>query len=482
MHEINFMNVAFTIFPPAEGKAVDAIKEKFNAHIKAQFIPNSDFKNKLNVVMASGNMPDVVTITGPPDSNYYKWARQGAFLQLDEYLDKYKSFKDVPASIYNQVKVDGKVFSIPTYRSTYIYSGLIRQDWLDKLGLKIPTNYEELKQVAIAFTKNDPDGNGQNDTYGFALSQGIDPDFSMGAYWSRGWYHKNKDGQYIPGLIGPGRKEVIQTLSEAYAQGAVTKDFAVLNWAQTNKEFYSGKAGIFIGIPAGMIEEYYLGLLKVNPNAKLVPIPFFVSPDGRQGGLQERGYWGLATLSSKLKSDPDKVKKILEILDYGRQFIPVNDRNPKNGQFDWLMGHEGVGYDMVNGIAVMKPNSEAVTPIQYMLQRHESWRPWAPNNEANEYGKTTYSSPEMQKMIAGIEQMEKTSNKESYDDPSYSAGYSETNALKGTELSKYLNDEQTKMIVGQRPVADWDLMVQEWMNRGGAQLIQEVNAGIKASK
>ena len=45
----------------------------------------------------------------------------------------------------------------------------IRQDWLDNLGLKMPTTIEELKEVARAFTEDDPDGNGQNDTYGLAV-------------------------------------------------------------------------------------------------------------------------------------------------------------------------------------------------------------------------------------------------------------------------------------------------------------------------
>ncbi|RAV21660.1 extracellular solute-binding protein [Paenibacillus contaminans] len=478
-YEISFMNFAYTIFPPAQGKALDAIKEKFNADVKSQFVLAADYNNKLSVVMASGNMPDVVSIMNA-DSNYYKWAKQGAFLPLNDYIDKYESLKAVPESIYNQFKVDGKIYSIPMYAPTYSFSGLIRQDWLDKLGLKMPTNYEELKNVAIAFTKNDPDGNGKDDTYGFALSENFGQGYDMGAYWSSGWYHKNKDGQYIPGIIGPGEKEIIQTLADAYAQGAVTKDFAVLNWAQGNKEFYSGKAGIFIGTPVGMVEDYYLGLLKVNPNAKLASIPFFVSPDGRQGSLKAPGYFGLTTLSSKLKSDPDKVTRILDMLDYGRQFIPMSERNPQNERFDWLMGKEGVGYDMKDGKVVMKQGSEAVTPVQYLMQRHEFWKPWSPNNEANEYPKT-YNSPEMQQMIQGIVDMEKTYNKQPYDDPSLGI-YSETKAQKGAELDKFIYGELTKMVAGQRPVSDWDKMVQEWMDRGGAQVIKEVNDGINARK
>ena len=37
--------------------------------------------------------------------------------------------------------------------------------------MKMPANYEELKEVAIAFAKNDPDGNGKDDTYGMVLGK-----------------------------------------------------------------------------------------------------------------------------------------------------------------------------------------------------------------------------------------------------------------------------------------------------------------------
>ncbi|GGD88635.1 extracellular solute-binding protein [Paenibacillus nasutitermitis] len=477
--DISFLNFAYTIFPDPNSKGVEAIKQKFNANIKPQFVLQSDFNEKLNVIMASGDMPDVVAIKDL-DANYYKWAKQGAFLPLDEYIDKYPTLKAVPTTIYDQFRINGKIYSVPMYSPTYTFSGTIRQDWLDNLGLKMPTSYKELLEVAAAFTTGDPDKNGKNDTYGFALGQDISPTHAQGAYWNTGWYHKDKDGNYIPGMIGPGRKEVIETLAAAYKQGAVTKDFAVLNWAQTNKEFYSGKAGIFIGTPTGMVEDYYLGLLQVNPTAKVAPIPFFIAPDGSQGNLKGRGFFGLTTLSAKLKDDPDKVNKILEILDYGRQFIPVNERTDKNEQFDWIMGGKGVGYDMADGKAVPKAGQESSTPIQYMLQRHEFWKPWAPSDEANQYSIASYNSKEMQAFIATIEEMEKQYNKTPYDDPSYLV-YSETQASKGTELNKYLLGEQTKMISGHRPIAEWDKMVQEWKDRGGQQLIKEINDGIKAA-
>ncbi|VTR62385.1 Uncharacterised protein [Actinobacillus pleuropneumoniae] len=56
---------------------------------------------------------------------------------------------------------------------------------------------------------------------------------------------------------------------------------------------------------------------------------------------------------------------------------------------------------------------------------------------------------------------------------------SPTDNSKGAELRKYAMDEQVKMIAGTRPVSDWDKLVQEYLDKGGAQVIQEYNANIK---
>ncbi len=83
---------------------------------------------------------------------------------------------------------DGKYYGVPT--SAHTYALFIRQDWLNKLNLKAPGNWDELKKVAQAFTHDDPDGNGKNDTYGFtmplATTRGYASSFSSSYLWQAG--------------------------------------------------------------------------------------------------------------------------------------------------------------------------------------------------------------------------------------------------------------------------------------------------------
>ncbi|MFC5649571.1 extracellular solute-binding protein [Paenibacillus solisilvae] len=224
----------------------EAVNEKFNIDFKSQYIPWDTYEEKLAVKMASGDLPDVIGME-EVDSNYLKWAKEGAFLPLDEFLQQYETFKVVPDFVWDSLKVDGHVYGIPDYFSAKGGKKMvIRKDWLDKLGLKMPTNYEELKQVVVAFTKNDPDGNGKADTQGLGLAKDIYYDPANGAYYSNtNWYHKNDKGQYIPGNISPVNKEKVQFLYDLNKEGILNKDWPVTTYKDVFKSFNAGKVGIW---------------------------------------------------------------------------------------------------------------------------------------------------------------------------------------------------------------------------------------------
>lgn len=475
--EVTYINYIWDESAPAEGEGLAMIQDRFRIRIKSQFVPQTDYMSRLSVLMASGSMPDVVGVKDL-DSNFFNWAKQGAFLPLNDYYDRYPSLQLVPAHIRDQFTVSGNIYAIPRYYpEQYLFVIMLRQDWLTRLNLKVPTSYEELKQVAIAFTRDDPDGNGKNDTYGLALSQSINPAYHAGAYWDpEAWYHQNAEGEYIPGIIGPGRKDVIQMMADLYKEGAVTKDFAVMNWNQGNQEFYSGRAGIFIGSPRGMSELFMEGMLKLNPNAKLVTIEPFAAPDGSQGYASQLGFLGFTALSSKLLGHPDKINKIMDVIDYGRNFVPPSERTPDNPDYDWRLGGLNKGYSYENKVVHQTKMREGKIPALYLFDSMM----WAPSDEANIYS-SNYQIPLLRQVTGEMEKMFVKFKDKTYMNP-HSRIDSETYMAKWTELTQFLIVEQTKMITGQRPISDWDRMVKEWSDRGGANIVTEMNRGIEVRR
>src|SRR5690606_7518943 len=120
------------------------------------------------------------------------------------------------------------------------------------------------------------------------------------------------------------------------------------NWADTNNEFYSSKAGLFLVAPRGMSQDYMKSLLEISPEAEFAVLPPFQAPDGSQGLVAGNGYARFNAFNAKLKDDPDKLRKILEIHEFSRKFYPLAEQGSSNADFDWFYGTEGIGYKMEN--------------------------------------------------------------------------------------------------------------------------------------
>ena len=147
------------------------IKDKLNIDLKLTALPSNatDQDVKIQAAGAANNLPDVFMVSRPVLVNLVK---QGLIAELDDSFysamptrtAKYHS--DPDSMSYSSVNGKNYGMAIPSQR-TGIEGMVIRKDWLDNLGLEIPTTLDELKEVLRAFTYDDPDGNGRNDTYGY---------------------------------------------------------------------------------------------------------------------------------------------------------------------------------------------------------------------------------------------------------------------------------------------------------------------------
>jgi ABC-type glycerol-3-phosphate transport system substrate-binding protein len=117
------------------------------------------------LLVPSGDIP---TISYLPPINLYDYAEQGAFADITSSVKNYSDIMSyVPEELWSRVSVGGSVLGVPSLNTAGKYDIIYREDWLNKLGLKIPATIDEFTEVMKAFTEEDPDGNGENDTYGY---------------------------------------------------------------------------------------------------------------------------------------------------------------------------------------------------------------------------------------------------------------------------------------------------------------------------
>jgi putative aldouronate transport system substrate-binding protein len=129
-------------------------------------------KELFNLMLVSGDLPDIVGGDKLKES-FNQYGMEGAFVSLNDLIDQHapniKAFLAANPTIKSAITApDGNIYYMP-----YLPDGkpgrgyYIRQDWLDTLGLDVPTNIDELYNVLVAFRDLDPNGNGKKDEVPF---------------------------------------------------------------------------------------------------------------------------------------------------------------------------------------------------------------------------------------------------------------------------------------------------------------------------
>lgn len=215
-------------------------EEKTNIHIEWEIVPSGNVKEKLNLVLAGGDYPDIFLGLGVDDVIEAQYGvGQQVFRPLDDLIERHMSaFKEVlekhPAVQGRITATDGNIYSLPSWNDcfhcSYAQKMWINQEWLDNLGLEMPTTTEEFYQVLKAFKENDPNGNGKADEIPLAgATDGwytVIDGFLMSSFiLDPGMYNPLKmivqDGEVMSIVNQPEYREGLRYLNKLYAEGLI---------------------------------------------------------------------------------------------------------------------------------------------------------------------------------------------------------------------------------------------------------------------
>ncbi|MDR2079207.1 MAG: extracellular solute-binding protein, partial [Treponema sp.] len=140
------------------------LQQKTNVSVEWQQI-SADWGDKKAALFASGDIPDMIFGgAGGTDFSVYT----GLFADLSPLIESSgpntrKMFSEKPEIRALVTQLDGKIYGLPRYSkfgAPVVAPMFINKAWLDRLGLKVPATWDELKTVLIAFRDNDANGNG----------------------------------------------------------------------------------------------------------------------------------------------------------------------------------------------------------------------------------------------------------------------------------------------------------------------------------
>ncbi|OPH47931.1 hypothetical protein BC351_39260 [Paenibacillus ferrarius] len=446
---IKMMSQFETAEPPtADNPIVKYIEQQTNTKLDITWVLNSNYTDKLNVSMASGDLPQAMLVVNPQDTVIVSAAQSGFFWDVEPYLKDYPNLSKLDKDTLNNTRINGKIYGL--YRGRYPERIVMyyRKDWLDKAGVKeLPKTVDDYYNLLKAFTLNDPDGNGKKDTWGITENKDLGTytfPLLFGAPY--GWGYINN--QMVPDFMTKEYVDYLKFMKKLYNEKILNQDFATVPGAKVSEDWINGKIGIRGNIVEAYRGETFVGLGKTLPGADVHFIPALVSTTGQKRVAKGSGFLGMYMFpKSSVKTEVD-LRKILSFFDK-----MADDKLVKTV----LLGIDGVHYKDENGVQKIlddtKYNKEVV-PIQHLAMRSVLINNGTP------------LAKEATDALAEIKQY-------GVADASYGLILSDDSKKKLSTNKKIIDDAKIKFIMGVIDEAGWGKELEKWKQAGGADVIKE---------
>ena len=330
------------------------LERRTGIHLDFQHPPLGSDTEQFNLLAASGKYPDVIeynwlSASGGPA----RYLKDGVIIRLNELIDRYApNLKAVLAKHpewRKQIVTDeGDIYAFPFIRGDnllLVSAGLaIRQDWLDKVGMKIPTTIDEWHTVLAAFKQKDPNGNSKADeiplnTWASNQARGAFDRYAFVGAWGIGmnWYQDKGTIKYGP--LQPEFREFLGTMAQWYKEGLIDPDVVATNQSTFDAKVTTNLTGAG-SMQGGNGIGKYAGLMAGKGSFKLAPVqnPTLKAGDRPQLGGRDNNYPGQG--SAAITSSNKKVTETVKMLDYAYS---------QEGSLLFNFGIEGTSYKMVSG-------------------------------------------------------------------------------------------------------------------------------------
>jgi len=332
-------NASQTASNMAETEFSKTLMNTFGTTIEYQHPAQGQLTEKFNVMIAMGNLPDIIEYTW---NNYTggvsKALSDGVIMELDIKNDApnlYAYLQEHP-EIDKMCKTDdGKYYGFPFIRGDeYLLTSaglIIREDWLKDAGLELPETINEWTEALRAFKKID------GVKAPLALDTGaIDAGCFIGAYNTYNNLYI-RDGKVVFGPMEDSYKDFLVQMNSWYKEGLIDPDFAGLDSTTKQSNILNGVSGVTYGSCGGNLGKWMAAATDSKFSLTGTKYPVLKKGDKPEFGQYQNPVVGRFAAISKDCKNPELCKKIL---DYGYS---------EEGQMLFNFGIEGESYNMVDG-------------------------------------------------------------------------------------------------------------------------------------
>ena len=298
---------------------IQELERRTNTILNITNVAQADLEVKVQTALASDSPPDVVAFFNYDNAAIY--AKNGLFLPMDEYLDKYpnitKWWDMFPSIKKNTHFDDGRLYALPKIDTrVFLVHLTINQDWLDNVGMTNPENLDEFYETLKAFKEAYPDGT----PYGVGQYVGaygiINP--ILYAYDVQRGFINYHDDIYTYGYYtrSESLREGLRYLSQLYSENLIEPQLFSITEDEISKKISNNEVGVFTSWE--IFENYGPG---GSFGTNYVPLAALKGPDGkaRDRGTAPTGVPFYVTSGSK---NPEAVMRLFDFI-YGDEGVEL---------------------------------------------------------------------------------------------------------------------------------------------------------------
>lgn len=478
------MTVASTISVTSAGQTfglgdIEAFKElerRTGVQIEYQTVS----EEKLSLLFASNNIPDMIFTNWDNFGGTYKYAMDGQLIALDDLImenspDFLKVLKNDRSVLKNVLDVDKHIYMYPFIRSEMelrVFEGFqIRRDWLEKLNLETPRTVDEMYTVLKAFKEKDPNGNGKQDEIPI-ISDKSQPfiDQAMNWFGIGDFYQVN--GEVKCGWLQPEYKEFLETMSKWYSEGLIDPDYLTCDRTQFRSKAVNEQAGVWYGRAASVLGTLEAAMSSINPEFSIIGVPWLAKENGAAGYAMPPKYIDSVTnigiaITSSCKY-PDIAAKWCNYA-YG------ND-----GHLLFNFGIEGESYTMEDGIPTY---TDMIVKNPNGLSMQESLSRYAiPGNYAMEQSKYYFDQFMTGSQKNAIDIWKQGNTDRTIPTLKYNQEELEISNNLKNEIDTYVAEMQSKIIVGKEPMSSYDSFIEKIKSMGVDRVTETIQKAYDRSR
>ncbi|GAA0376282.1 extracellular solute-binding protein [Bacillus horti] len=440
-----------------DDKWVHELEKLTNTDINIRLVPHAEYIERMTLMLASGDIPDVVQASGGIWGAELAGAVQAnVFMPLDDLLAEHgqELLEVIPQEAWDQVTYEGKIYAIPDYLSNRSRRAtFIRMDLLEQTGLDIPRTTEEYLEVLRAFKElgvQNPYQGRENFKYA---------DTFFGAFDAFPYQWEYYEGQVVPKFMaGDKIKDALEFYRTMYNEGLIHPEFLTTPQQQFRSNIIAGNAGMW-SMNAEELIAWEQEIQQHVPEARVAIIPSPVGPDGQGGHYLYNSLTRSFYINNNTKADP---AKLIEFFNW---------QVSEEAQRFFTYGIEGDTYTVENG------------EIRYDIptdsnglneQRYRSYWLWLIKDATYTKGilELTEEGQTLMEAFDGV--LDQEGRDSIQFDPPLESLVSNPDIRPGSDTPPDVwMSGAVRIILGREPIEYHDTMVAEWLAKGGQQAIDE---------